>query len=165
MSKKVLTVLVAVLLIVAMGVCLVACSDADQGTASKKGSSFQTKEGGNAKVVTKSIQINEKSSFDIASTVAMSATDVQSKVAVKDANGNHVFENITENRKPNQIILAVTDELSSLLRVAESINDSELILVPTNVIYRPDYAETKDSIVTEVTDEDIKGYIEQKQAA
>ena len=86
-------------------------------------------------------------------------------LAVKDANGNHVFENITENRKPNQIILAVTDELSSLLRVAESIKDSELILVPTNVIYRPDYAETKDSIVTEVTDEDIKGYIEQRQAA
>ena len=86
-------------------------------------------------------------------------------LAVKDANGNHVFENITENRKPNQIILAVTDELASLLRVAESIKDSELILVPTNVVYRPDYAETKDTIATEVTDEDIKGYIEQRRAS
>ena len=89
MSKKVLTVLVAVLLIVAMGVCLVACSDADQG-ATKKGSSFQANDGVNAKVVTKSIQINEKSSFDIATTEAMSATDVQSKVVVKDENGNVV---------------------------------------------------------------------------
>ena len=86
-------------------------------------------------------------------------------LAVKDANGNHVFENITENRKPNQIILAVTEELSSLLRVAESIKDSELILVPTNVVYRPDYEETKSTIVTEVTDEDIKGYIEQRKAS
>ena len=89
MSKKVLTVLVAVLLIVAMGVCLVACSDADQGTT-KKGSSFLANDGVNAKVVTKSIQINEKSSFDIATTEAMSATDVQSKVVVKDENGNVV---------------------------------------------------------------------------
>lgn len=85
-------------------------------------------------------------------------------LAVKDANGNHVFENITENRKPNQIILAVTEELSSLLRIAESIKDSELILVPTNIIYRPEYEETKSSIVTEVSDEDIKGYIEQRAA-
>ena len=86
-------------------------------------------------------------------------------LAVKDQNGNHVFENITENRKPNQIILAVTDELSSLLRVAESLKDSELILVPTNVIYRPDYEETKNSIVTEVSNEDIKGYIEARSAS
>lgn len=86
-------------------------------------------------------------------------------LAVKDQNGNHVFENITENRKPNQIILAVTDELSSLLRVAESLKDSELILVPTNVIYRPDYEETKNSIVTEISNEDIKGYIEARSAA
>lgn len=86
-------------------------------------------------------------------------------LAVKDQNGNHVFENITENRKPNQIILAVTDELSSLLRVAESLKDSELILVPTNVIYRPDYEETKNNIVTEVSNEDIKGYIEARSAS
>ena len=92
------------------------------------------------------------------------ATNVKA-LAVKDQNGNHVFENITENRKPNQIILAVTDELSSLLRVAESLSDSDLIIVPTNVIYRPDYEETKDSIVTEVSDEDIKGFIEQRKAS
>ena len=83
-------------------------------------------------------------------------------LAVKDQNGNHVFENITESRQPNQLILAVTDELSSLLRVAESLDDSDIIVVPTNVIYRPDYEETKDTIVTEVSDEDIKAYIEQR---
>ena len=86
-------------------------------------------------------------------------------LAVKDAAGNHVFENITENRQPNQIILAVTDELSSLLRIAESISDSELILVPTNVIYRPDYEQTKDTIVTEVSDEYIRSYIELRKAS
>lgn len=85
-------------------------------------------------------------------------------LAVKDASGNHVFENITENRTPSQIILAVTEELSSLLRVAESISESDLILVPTNIIYRPDYESTKDTIVTAVSDEDIKGYIEQRAA-
>ncbi len=86
-------------------------------------------------------------------------------LAVKDANGNHVFENITENRKPNQIILAVTDELLSLVRVAESLSDSELIVVPTNVIYRPEYEETKDSIVTEVSDEEIRTFIEERRAS
>ena len=47
------------------------------------------------------------------------ATNVKT-LAVKDSSGNHVFENVvTEKRTPNQIILAVTEELSSLLRVAE----------------------------------------------
>lgn len=85
-------------------------------------------------------------------------------LAVKDKNGNHVFENITENRAPNQIILAVTEDLSSLLRVAESMADSELILVPTNVIYRPDYEEKKDSIITEVSDDEIRSRIEASKA-
>ena len=89
------------------------------------------------------------------------ATNVK-VLAVKDSSGKHVFENITEDRQPNQIILAVTDELSSLLRVGESLKDSELIIVPTNVIYRPDYEETKDSIATEISDDEIKEYIEQK---
>lgn len=78
-------------------------------------------------------------------------------LAVKDGSGNHVFENITENRQPAQIIIAVTEELSSLLRVAESINDSKLILVPTNVTYRYD---TESEIVTEISDNEIKSYIE-----
>ncbi len=82
-------------------------------------------------------------------------------LAVKDGAGNHVFENITENRQPAQIILAVDDELLSLLRVAEKIGNSDLILVPTNVSYR---YETTDEITTEISDEDIKAYIEQHRA-
>ena len=78
-------------------------------------------------------------------------------LAVKDSNGNHVFENITENRQPSQIIIAVTEELSSLLRVAESINRSRVILVPTNASYRYD---DESEIVTEVSDNEIKSYID-----
>ncbi len=83
-------------------------------------------------------------------------------LAVKDSAGNHVFENLTENREPSQIILAVNSELLSLLRVAEKISGSDLILVPTNVSYRPESKENE--IITEITDDDIKGYIEQNRA-
>ena len=79
-------------------------------------------------------------------------------LAVKDGSGNHVFENITENRQPSQIILAVTEELASILRVGETIANSKIILVPTNVIYQ---YENKDEIVTEVSDSEVKSYIEQ----
>ena len=82
-------------------------------------------------------------------------------LAVKDNDGNHVFENLTANRQPSQIILAVTDELSSLLRVGESINDSKLILVPTNVSYR---YESETEITTQMDDQDIISYIEQNKA-
>jgi len=89
------------------------------------------------------------------------ATNVKA-LAVKDSSGNHVFENVAENRQPSLVILAVTDELASLLRVAESMNDSKLILVPTNVMYR---YESEEEIVTEVNDVDIKAYIEQNRAS
>ena len=82
-------------------------------------------------------------------------------LAVKDGSGNHVFENMTENREPSQIILAVPNEMLSLLRIAETITDSKIILVPTNVSYR--YEEGTE-IVTEISDEDIKNYIEQNKA-
>jgi len=88
------------------------------------------------------------------------ATNVKA-LAVKDAAGNHVFENITENRQPSQVILAVTEDLSSLLRIAESISDSKLILVPTNATYR---YESEDEITLEVDDADIKSYIEENRA-
>jgi len=77
-------------------------------------------------------------------------------LAVKDANGNHVFENTTENRSPSQIIFAVTNEMHELLRIAGYINNAELILVPTNISYKVDSNE----IVTEITDTEIKAYIE-----
>ena len=89
------------------------------------------------------------------------ATNVKA-LAVKDSSGNHVFENVAENRQPSLVILAVTDELASLLRVAESMNNSKLILVPTNVMYR---YESEEEIVTEVNDVDIKAYIEQNRAS
>ena len=48
-------------------------------------------------------------------------------MAVKDSSGNHVFENMTENRKPSIIIFGVTEEMSK---------DAELIIVPTNMSYK-----------------------------
>lgn len=81
-------------------------------------------------------------------------------LAVKTSDGRHVFENINENLQPSQLILAVTEDLFSLLRVGESITDSELIVVPTNVIYR---YETEDEIVTEVDETDVKSYIEENR--
>ena len=88
------------------------------------------------------------------------ATNVK-VLAVKDSSGNHVFENMTENRIPNQIILAVTEEMNSLLRVAETISSSKIILVPTNVAY---VYQDPEEIVTEISDEDIRSYIEQNKA-
>ena len=85
------------------------------------------------------------------------ATNVKA-LAVKDGSGNHVFENIAENRQPAQVILAVTDELSSLLRVAEVMANSKVIIVPTNATYR---YESKEEIITEISDSEIKAYIEQ----
>ncbi len=80
-------------------------------------------------------------------------------LAVKDSNGNHVFENTTENRTPSQIIFAVTEEMHELLRTSEYIKNAELILVPTNVSYKSDTGE----IVTEITDTEIKAFIEENR--
>ena len=80
-------------------------------------------------------------------------------LAVKDSSGNHVFENTTDNRTPSQIIFAVTNEMHELLRTAEYINNVELILVPTNVSYKLE----NDEIVTEITDTEIKSYIEENR--
>ena len=77
-------------------------------------------------------------------------------LAVKDGNGNHVFENTTEERIPSQIIFAVPEDMHELLRIAEYIADAELILVPTNVSYKYE----SDQIVTEITSAEIKSYIE-----
>ena len=80
-------------------------------------------------------------------------------LAVKDSNGNHVFENTGENRNPSQIIFAVTEEINTLLRKAKYINQSELILVPTNVSY---VNESEDQIITSITSDSIKSIIESK---
>lgn len=81
-------------------------------------------------------------------------------LAVKDNKGNHVFENTTEDRTPSIAIFAVTEEMSELLRTAEYIKDAELILVPTNVSYRYESSE----IVTEISSEEIKAFIEENRA-
>lgn len=80
-------------------------------------------------------------------------------LAVKDSSGNHVFEVTGEQRNPSQIIFAVTSEVHRLLRSAEYMKDVELILVPTNVSY---VVSEPDSIVTNITNEYIKEYIEER---
>ena len=74
-------------------------------------------------------------------------------LAVKDSNGNSVFE--ADDRTPSQIIFAVTEEMSRLLRATEYISNAELILVPTTVDI-----EGEEKVDTIITDEEIKDYIE-----
>lgn len=78
-------------------------------------------------------------------------------LAVKDSSGSHVFETSQEERKPSQIIFAVTPDMHKLLRSAEYIRDVELILVPTNVAYEVSDTEL---IITSITNDYIKSYIE-----
>ncbi len=82
-------------------------------------------------------------------------------LAVKDSSGHHVFENMTQNRAPSQIIFAVTEEMHSLLRTAEYISRAELVLVPTNLSYKPEF--NPEEVEPEVTSEEIKEYIEEKR--
>jgi len=77
--------------------------------------------------------------------------------AVKDNAGNHVFEDLTENRTPSQVILGVYSEMHQLLRIVESIEDCELIIVPTTAQYVSDPSE----IVTEMTDSETRAYVEE----
>ena len=83
-------------------------------------------------------------------------------LAVKDSAGRHVFENMNENRSPSQIIFAVTEEMSDLLRVAEYIKDAELIIVPTGISYRA--TSENGEIATELSDAEVKAYIEEYRA-
>ncbi len=55
-------------------------------------------------------------------------------LAVKDSDGNPVFQNIDENRKPAMIVFAVPEEYYILLKKAEYMRtyDTSLNLVPTN---------------------------------
>ena len=86
-------------------------------------------------------------------------------LAVKDSAGNHVFENTTEERTPAIVIFAVTEEMSKLLHASEYISDAELIIVPTNVSYQIDEGKLEaEEVVTELSSEDIKTYIENKIA-
>ena len=82
-------------------------------------------------------------------------------LAVKDSAGNHVFENTSEERTPNQIIFAVPEEMHELLRTAEYISGAEIILVPTNVSYTVDVNDDTNKILTEITSDQIKTFIEE----
>jgi Flp pilus assembly protein CpaB len=55
-------------------------------------------------------------------------------LAVKDASGQPVFQNIDENRTPAMVVFAVPEEYYILLKKAEFMRtyDTSLILVPTN---------------------------------
>ena len=55
-------------------------------------------------------------------------------LAVKDSDGNPVFQNIDENRKPAMIVFAVPEEYYILLKKAEYMRtyDTSLNIVPTN---------------------------------
>ena len=55
-------------------------------------------------------------------------------LAVKDASGQPVFQNIDENRTPSMVVFAVPEEYYILLKKAEFMRtyDTSLILVPTN---------------------------------
>ena len=82
MNKKLLSVLIAVLLIVTMSVCLFACSDAE--TQSAKKSSFGIKEGTSSKTTTKQIYINQNQIIWLNASADLSESDVQSNISVKD---------------------------------------------------------------------------------
>lgn len=83
-------------------------------------------------------------------------------LAVKDGAGKAVFENMSEERTPAQIILRLTDEIHYLLRKAEYITDSpreNIILVPTNASLQLNEGE---KAPINVTSETIKQFIETK---
>ena len=62
-------------------------------------------------------------------------------LAVKDSNGNHVFETTVETRTPAELLFAVTDDMFLLLKKAEYIG-CEISPVPRNASYSADPGET-----------------------
>ena len=84
-------------------------------------------------------------------------------LAVKDSEGNHVFETTAEQRQPKEIIFGVPEEVHSLLRTAEYIKDAEVILVPTNYKLKDveeEEEQEEDEKINVITDEEIRSYIE-----
>lgn len=73
-------------------------------------------------------------------------------LAVKDASGNHVFENSGELKSPNSLIFAVPESMHLLLRKASYLN-GEIIPVPRN----KDYSLNPEA--TEVSSEYLQNYI------
>lgn len=86
-------------------------------------------------------------------------------LAVKTSNGQNVFENTDEVRIPATIIFGVSEDIHLLLRKASLIGNLnsyskvDIIPVPSTVsIYTPE----GDNIVTNITSDYLKEFIEQK---
>lgn len=76
-------------------------------------------------------------------------------LAVKDANGQPVFQNLDEVRVPSMVVFAVPEETFILLKKAEYMRtyDTSLILVPTNESLKDEPADQ------EVSSEQLKDWI------
>ena len=76
-------------------------------------------------------------------------------LAVKDASGQPVFQNLDEQRVPAMVVFAVPEEYYILLKKAEYMRtyDTTLILVPTNESLKDEPGELK------IGSEDLKGWI------
>ena len=79
-------------------------------------------------------------------------------LAVKDSQGNHVFETTVESRTPSELLFAVPDDMFDLLRRADYITGSsiEITPVPRNASYSANPGETL------ITSEQIKNFINAK---
>lgn len=78
-------------------------------------------------------------------------------LAVKDGDGQPVFQNIDENRKPAMIVFAVPEEYYVLLKKAEYMRtyETSLILVPTNESLKDEPGEL------EISSDQLKDWINQ----
>jgi Flp pilus assembly protein CpaB len=76
-------------------------------------------------------------------------------LAVKDSNGQAVFQNLDENRTPAMVVFAVPEEYYILLKKAEEMRtySTSLILVPTNESLKDEPAELA------ITSEQLKEWI------
>ena len=76
-------------------------------------------------------------------------------LAVKDANGKPVFQNIDEERTPAMVVFAVPEEYYILLKKAENMKtfSTSLVLVPTNESLKDEPADL------EISSEQLKEWI------
>lgn len=81
-------------------------------------------------------------------------------LAVKDSNGNHVFETTVESRTPSELLFAVPNEMYDLLMKAGYISSSsiEIIPVPRNASYSANPGDTV------VSSDQIRDFILSKSA-
>ena len=81
-------------------------------------------------------------------------------LAVKDSQGNHVFETTVESRTPSELLFAVPNDMYELLMKAGFINGSsiEILPVPRNASYSANPGETS------VSSDYIRNFILSKSA-